>query len=123
MFLTFLTLTAMNRAKARYAMTSTYIDAKIMLPPLYSIHRGPSWYILIGINYELLQWLDNYYALYISTSYLAVDTFFFMSGFLLAFQYLKHKAKPLLNQVISVPQMYLHRYLRYYLLYLTITFY
>ncbi|XP_018573259.1 nose resistant to fluoxetine protein 6 [Anoplophora glabripennis] len=57
-------------------------------------------------------WLDNFYAVYISPSHLAVDTFFFMSGFLLAFQYLKRKGKPLVNQILSVPQMYLHRYLR-----------
>ncbi|KAJ8922574.1 hypothetical protein NQ315_007604 [Exocentrus adspersus] len=57
-------------------------------------------------------WLDQRYALYITTSPLAVDTFFYMSGFLLAFQYLKSKSKPVMKQVLSIPHMYIHRYLR-----------
>ncbi|XP_050303954.1 nose resistant to fluoxetine protein 6-like [Anthonomus grandis grandis] len=53
------------------------------------------------------------YARYITAAHLAVDTFFYISGFLLAYQYFKTSSqKPILVQLISVPSMILHRYLR-----------
>ncbi|KAF7277478.1 hypothetical protein GWI33_007113, partial [Rhynchophorus ferrugineus] len=41
-----------------------------------------------------------------------VDTFFFISGFLLAYQYLKQNEKPLGNHLKNVPYLYIQRYLR-----------
>lgn len=50
---------------------------------------------------------------YLATAYLAVDTFFFISGFLLAYQYFKSLAsKPISVQILAIPQMIVHRYLR-----------
>lgn len=53
------------------------------------------------------------YFQYISAAPLSVDTFFYLSGFLLAYQYLKpEKPKPLQKQISQIPFMYLHRYIR-----------
>lgn len=53
------------------------------------------------------------YAQYLTSAHLAVDTFFFISGFLLAYQYFKGLAnKPILVQIMAIPQMVVHRYLR-----------
>ncbi|KAH1001955.1 hypothetical protein HUJ04_005909 [Dendroctonus ponderosae] len=49
---------------------------------------------------------------YITTAYLAVDTFFFLSGFMLPYQYLKAKPQPLKEHVKRVPALILHRYVR-----------
>ncbi|KAJ8948696.1 hypothetical protein NQ314_008360 [Rhamnusium bicolor] len=69
-------------------------------------------HISITNKRDVESFLHQRYSLYISTAHLAVDTFFFISGFLLAFQYLKSKTKPLMVQVSSIPYMYVHRYLR-----------
>ncbi|KAJ8985402.1 hypothetical protein NQ317_007560 [Molorchus minor] len=76
-------------------------------------HAFVGWQSVPVTNLDVANsWLKQRYAGYITTAPLAVDTFFFISGFLLAFQYLKQKPKPLLAQVASVPHMILHRYLR-----------
>ncbi|KAJ8948699.1 hypothetical protein NQ314_008363 [Rhamnusium bicolor] len=57
-------------------------------------------------------WTNHMKAVYITAGPLAVDTFFFISGFLLAFHYFKQKTRTLKAQVLSIPHMFLHRYLR-----------
>jgi peptidoglycan/LPS O-acetylase OafA/YrhL len=66
------------------------------------------------INYaEVGAYIDNVKAQYIGAAPISVDTFFFLSGFLLAFGYLKTAAKlPPLKQALGVPLMMVHRYLR-----------
>lgn len=49
---------------------------------------------------------------YITTAYLSVDTFFFISGMLLAYQFFKTECPSLRNYFTKVPQMILHRYIR-----------
>ncbi|XP_066260576.1 nose resistant to fluoxetine protein 6-like [Euwallacea similis] len=51
-------------------------------------------------------------SLYLTTAHLAVDTFFFLSGFLMAYQYLKQKPQSFDGHIKRVPFMVLHRYLR-----------
>ncbi|KYB27753.1 Nose resistant to fluoxetine protein 6-like Protein [Tribolium castaneum] len=65
-------------------------------------------------NYpDVKKWTQNWTSQYVVAGQLAVDTFFFMSGFLLAFTYLKKSSdEKFINQVRRVPKMYLHRYLR-----------
>ncbi|KAH1026514.1 hypothetical protein HUJ05_000174 [Dendroctonus ponderosae] len=62
---------------------------------------------------EVEEFESERYAQYLTTAHLAVDTFFFISGFLLAYQYFKGLAnKPILVQIMAIPQMIVHRYLR-----------
>ncbi|CAH1110430.1 unnamed protein product [Psylliodes chrysocephalus] len=49
---------------------------------------------------------------YISAATLCVDTFFYMSGFLMGFLYMKQKSKPLVKQLLGVPYLIIHRYFR-----------
>ncbi|RZC38590.1 nose resistant to fluoxetine protein 6-like, partial [Asbolus verrucosus] len=65
-------------------------------------------------NYpEVVEWDSSWTSRYILSGLLAVDTFFFISGFLLAFSYLKTATKQgPVDQILKVPKMYLHRYLR-----------
>ncbi|XP_030747254.1 nose resistant to fluoxetine protein 6-like [Sitophilus oryzae] len=52
-------------------------------------------------------------AFYIMGGYFAVDTFFYLSGFLIAYQYFKAMGeKSMVQQAVSIPQMIIHRYLR-----------
>ncbi|XP_030756886.1 nose resistant to fluoxetine protein 6-like isoform X2 [Sitophilus oryzae] len=58
-------------------------------------------------------WMYYGYSHYITSAHLAVDSFFFISGFLLAYSYFKGQyKKSVLGQISSVPHMILHRYLR-----------
>ncbi|XP_018572971.1 nose resistant to fluoxetine protein 6-like [Anoplophora glabripennis] len=77
-------------------------------------HGFMSWAKVPVVNIEDWgeSWTKHLYAGYILTAPLAVDTFFYMSGFLVAFKYLQRKEKSLLSQLLSIPQMYLHRFLR-----------
>lgn len=65
-------------------------------------------------NNYLRQFADNVRVQYASAAPIAVDTFFFLSGFLLSFSYLKRMAKigPPMQQLLKVPMMIIHRYLR-----------
>ncbi|KAJ8953088.1 hypothetical protein NQ318_013430 [Aromia moschata] len=76
-------------------------------------HGFVGWVSISVTNRETADnWLDQRSAGYITPAHLAVDTFFFISGFLLTYQYLKQKPKPFIKHLVTVPQMYLHRYLR-----------
>ncbi|XP_044255641.1 nose resistant to fluoxetine protein 6-like [Tribolium madens] len=78
------------------------------------------------INYaEIKEFADNVRVQYVTSAPIAVDTFFFLSGFLLTFGYLKSARKMGVGEQISkVPMMIIHRYLRLtpavIMLYLTI---
>lgn len=61
---------------------------------------------------EAKDWDQSISNRYIESGLLAVDTFFFMAGFLLAFTYLKTSEESIGAQLKKVPKMYLHRYLR-----------
>ncbi|CAH0546778.1 unnamed protein product [Brassicogethes aeneus] len=62
---------------------------------------------------DILVWMKQRYIQYITAAPLAVTTFFFISGFLLPFTYLKlFKGKGIVQQVKFIPMNYLHRYLR-----------
>lgn len=64
---------------------------------------------------EPQKWKTEYrYSQYVLNADMAVDTFIFMSGFLLAYMYIKPKVpqKPWL-QIKSIPYTYIHRYMRY----------
>ncbi|CAH1987780.1 unnamed protein product [Acanthoscelides obtectus] len=63
-------------------------------------------------NYGIKWQTDHLYIFYITSAPLAVDTFFYMSGFLLAYHYFKIKHSSALVQVKSIPLLYIHRYLR-----------
>ncbi|KAJ8985400.1 hypothetical protein NQ317_007558 [Molorchus minor] len=77
----------------------------------HSMYVWPSY--AVSNTPDVENWQTKLYGAYISSAVLAVDTFFFISGFLLAYQYLKQKPKSLANHVKSVPAMYLYRYLRF----------
>lgn len=66
------------------------------------------------INYATVwDYQDKMGQQYIASAPIAVDTFFFLSGFLLCFGYLKSAAKlPIPKQILGIPMMVLHRYLR-----------
>ncbi|KYB27754.1 Nose resistant to fluoxetine protein 6-like Protein [Tribolium castaneum] len=66
------------------------------------------------INYaEMKEYADNVKVQYVASAPIAVDTFFFLSGFLLTFGYLKSAVKMGVGEQISkVPMMIIHRYLR-----------
>ncbi|KAL1505145.1 hypothetical protein ABEB36_004768 [Hypothenemus hampei] len=73
--------------------------------------------ICFSTIYDTLVYYDKLeskaYMQYLATAHLGVDTFFFISGFLLAYQYFKSQAtKSVLLQVITLPKMIVHRYLR-----------
>ncbi|XP_066155257.1 nose resistant to fluoxetine protein 6-like [Euwallacea fornicatus] len=59
---------------------------------------------------ENFEWTWN--SFYLSTAHLAVDTFFFLSGFLMAYQYLKQNPQSFDGHIKRIPFMVLHRYLR-----------
>ncbi|CAH0560172.1 unnamed protein product [Brassicogethes aeneus] len=62
---------------------------------------------------DVLAWNSNIYSQYITAAHLAVDTFFYISGFLLPYIYIKmFKGKDFLFQLKSVPMSYVHRYIR-----------
>ncbi|KAK9886941.1 hypothetical protein WA026_019198 [Henosepilachna vigintioctopunctata] len=62
---------------------------------------------------DFFNWQKQLYSQYILSGYIAVDTFFFLSGFLLTYGYLKQvENKSILQQISGIPSMYLYRYLR-----------
>ncbi|XP_050303655.1 nose resistant to fluoxetine protein 6-like [Anthonomus grandis grandis] len=78
-------------------------------------HNGVSWQFYS--NYDAAaaaKWQESYSAFYLMTAHLAVDTFFFISGFLLSYLYFKNSIskKSFGTQAMAVPMMVLHRYLR-----------
>ncbi|KAF7271005.1 hypothetical protein GWI33_016065 [Rhynchophorus ferrugineus] len=66
------------------------------------------------VNQEKLNEFNSELAsFYITGAYFAVDTFFYLSGFLIAYQYFKSASeKKVVPQLIGIPQMIIHRYLR-----------
>ncbi|CAG9759854.1 unnamed protein product [Ceutorhynchus assimilis] len=65
-------------------------------------------------NNKVTEWQQKMSSAYIMTGHLAVDSFFFISGFLLGYLYFKNQLskKGVLDQIRAVPSMILHRYLR-----------
>ncbi|XP_044749441.1 nose resistant to fluoxetine protein 6-like isoform X2 [Coccinella septempunctata] len=62
---------------------------------------------------DVEQWRSHLYAQYILAGPYAVDTFFFLSGLLLAYGYMKQMTEvKATKQVKAIPLMILHRYLR-----------
>ncbi|XP_056647784.1 nose resistant to fluoxetine protein 6-like [Diorhabda sublineata] len=59
--------------------------------------------------YQKYQQLSTFY---LTSAHLGVDAFFYMSGFLIAFAYMKQKTKPMAVQIKSIPLLIIHRYLR-----------
>ncbi|RZC39379.1 nose resistant to fluoxetine protein 6-like, partial [Asbolus verrucosus] len=66
------------------------------------------------INYATIdEYQDSMKMQYMASAPIAVDTFFFLSGFLLCYGYLKAAAKvPPIKQILGIPMMIVHRYLR-----------
>ncbi|XP_063930453.1 nose resistant to fluoxetine protein 6-like [Zophobas morio] len=66
------------------------------------------------INYSTIaNYLNQMKTQYMLSAPIAVDTFFFLSGFLLSYGYLKNAVKlPVRGQLKSIPMMIVHRYLR-----------
>ncbi|XP_060531732.1 nose resistant to fluoxetine protein 6-like isoform X1 [Cylas formicarius] len=77
-------------------------------------HAAVGWDSLPMVNDARVKgWLTERYTVYLATAHLGVDTFFYISGFLLAYQYFKKEAqKPASVQIKSLPSLILHRYLR-----------
>ncbi|XP_050307252.1 nose resistant to fluoxetine protein 6-like [Anthonomus grandis grandis] len=66
-----------------------------------------------GINRSYLKEFEwSRKSTHITSLHLAVDTFFFLSGLLLAYQYLKQKPTSLLVHLKRIPLMYFQRYVR-----------
>lgn len=62
---------------------------------------------------DVQAWQNQWTVQYVLSALLAVDTFFYIAGFLVSFSYLKTSLdKPPVEQLKTVPKMYLHRYLR-----------
>ncbi|KAJ8985399.1 hypothetical protein NQ317_007557 [Molorchus minor] len=61
---------------------------------------------------DVLTYTTKRYTGYLTAANLAVDTFFFMSGFLVAYQYLKNLSKSLRNHLSSIPNAMAYRYFR-----------
>ncbi|CAG9820109.1 unnamed protein product, partial [Phaedon cochleariae] len=55
---------------------------------------------------------EKRYSGYIDAAHVAVDTFFFMSGYLLSYHYFKDNSRSTKAQVKNIPFIYVHRYLR-----------
>ncbi|XP_030746171.1 nose resistant to fluoxetine protein 6-like [Sitophilus oryzae] len=76
-------------------------------------HHFSMMYVVPSTKADIINQMEwTWRSFYITTAHLAVDTFFYISGFLLAYQYLKQKCKPLKEHLINLPMLFLHRYLR-----------
>ncbi|CAG9853885.1 unnamed protein product [Phyllotreta striolata] len=80
---------------------------------IISGHALTGWSNYSVINRYIVDHYRTYLRVaYISTSLLTVDTFFYMSGFLVAFLYMKERKKPLAVHIKQVPLMIIHRIIR-----------
>ncbi|XP_074037748.1 nose resistant to fluoxetine protein 6 isoform X2 [Leptinotarsa decemlineata] len=69
--------------------------------------------LLTPMNKEKIDTIHTkIYSGYLDAAHVCVDTFIFISGFLVAYQYFKGKTPSLHTQIKKVPYFYLHRYLR-----------
>ncbi|XP_057668043.1 nose resistant to fluoxetine protein 6-like isoform X1 [Diorhabda carinulata] len=76
-------------------------------------HAMNAWNKYPVINDDVIsRKIEDIKIFYITGSQLAVDTFFYMSGFLVAFIYMKQKSKPLFLQIKSFPTLIIYRYIR-----------
>ncbi|XP_066245048.1 nose resistant to fluoxetine protein 6-like [Euwallacea similis] len=82
---------------------------------IISGHGFISWFLapVMDTDYRA-NWQTQRYAQYIASAHISVDTFFYISGFLMAYLYFKQELskKSVVQQVIAVPMMIVHRYLR-----------
>ncbi|KAL5284197.1 hypothetical protein ACFFRR_006461 [Megaselia abdita] len=60
--------------------------------------------------FDLVRWTRTFFSMFTQNAYISVDSFFFMSGLLLAWIGMKEIEK--VKGKLNVPLMYLHRYLR-----------
>ncbi|XP_044737962.1 nose resistant to fluoxetine protein 6-like [Chrysoperla carnea] len=83
-----------------------------VLSMLWIIHghetSALSKFTLFNSKYAL-DWLTHWWALFTVSSSVSVDSFFFLSGLLLMYGFLKSKAKKI---PFNIPVFYIHRYLR-----------
>ncbi|XP_072376475.1 nose resistant to fluoxetine protein 6-like [Diabrotica undecimpunctata] len=75
-------------------------------------HGFNGWLINVANNDYVKKEQRDISFFYASGAQMSVDSFFFMSGFLLAYLYMKQKNKPLSLQLKSLPYSILHRYIR-----------
>ncbi|KAL1505439.1 hypothetical protein ABEB36_005008 [Hypothenemus hampei] len=82
---------------------------------IISGHGFISWFLAPVMDTEYrTNWTTRQWADYINSAHISVDTFFFISGFLMAYLYFKpvQVKKTVQNQCMDVPKLILHRYLR-----------
>ncbi|ERL94392.1 nose resistant to fluoxetine protein 6 [Dendroctonus ponderosae] len=82
---------------------------------IISGHGAISMFLAPALDYEFRShWQTQRYAQYIASAHICVDTFFYISGFLMAYLYFKQSIskKSATKQAGSVPMMIIHRYLR-----------
>ncbi|CAG9766563.1 unnamed protein product [Ceutorhynchus assimilis] len=103
---------------------STSERSREQIGVLHGIRVVAMFYIVVGHAYVSMEaipgydieFIDNFKkswkSIYIMRSYLDVDSFFFLSGLLFAYQYLKLKPTNLLNHVRRIPMLIFHRYIR-----------
>ncbi|KAF7275373.1 hypothetical protein GWI33_011817 [Rhynchophorus ferrugineus] len=81
---------------------------------IIAAHSAAAWQIMPLTRANAYnEWLNSRSSQYLQSARFAVDTFFFISGFLFAYQYFKAEVrKPVVVQAANVPIMIVHRYLR-----------
>lgn len=82
---------------------------------IISGHGAISWFLAPVMDTEYrANWQTQQYAQYIASAHISVDTFFYISGFLMAYLYFKQELskQSIGQQAKAVPMMIVHRYLR-----------
>ncbi|XP_046748814.1 nose resistant to fluoxetine protein 6-like [Diprion similis] len=102
------------------AVLSTEVKPQ-MMPSIQGIRVLATCWILLGHRYaatlfnptvnvtDIFAWMDSWPSTYIQVAVFAVDTFFVIGGFVLAYTFLNSMKS---GKKFNLPMMYLHRYLR-----------